>query len=413
MYWKYFNKYSDYVKRLGYILTKGIHSCPLAVYYPITTHYEAVDPCSIEKSRLLDRRLTEVCLKLSERQLDYDFINDDVISTSVIEASKIKIMNEEYKAVIFAGVSNIKDETAGKILDFLNFGGMALFCGKNELTNHEGIITEAIKNMMTHKNTVLLRDFTLEKRDTSEIDSEKLAQALYRFDIWDVKLKYPNCNIKYLKRQTDFGNLYFFINESRHKQEIETEFLDEGYIYEINLYNGEMNYICEYTGVLKLNFENYGERLIFISNEKIADIKNKPNLKIDRSELLFLNNWQISLNGKKISDTGLDDWFSLGFGLVSARAEYKTSFEIEKIWDNVMLDLGEVCCTAEVYLNGEHISDLIWEPYTADITPYITAGKNKLEIIVCNTNGQQFENRHYKSGLIGPVKIINNKYGEK
>lgn len=101
----------------------------------------------------------------------------------------------------------------------------------------------------------------------------------------------------------------------------------------------------------------------------------------------------------------------------------------------VMLDLGEVRETAEVYVNGQFVSTMAFGPYTCDLTGLLSAGENRLEVHVTNTwnnriagddlhpdrqryteypvkgynpNGSRSpyaESDLLESGLLGPVKI--------
>ena len=50
----------------------------------------------------------------------------------------------------------------------------------------------------------------------------------------------------------------------------------------------------------------------------------------------------------------------------------------------VVLDLGELNDIAEVWVNGEHAGVAWYPPYEVDITPYVKAGSNAVEIAVTN-----------------------------
>ena len=86
------------------------------------------------------------------------------------------------------------------------------------------------------------------------------------------------------------------------------------------------------------------------------------------------------------------------------------------------LDLGEVHDVAEVWINGKKAATLLLRPYRLDVTQYLQAGDNHLEVIVTNTLRNRlvgdgaagdpsfviFKNRMFylPSGMIGPVRII-------
>ena len=71
----------------------------------------------------------------------------------------------------------------------------------------------------------------------------------------------------------------------------------------------------------------------------------------------------------------------------SGTATYTTSFDLESLSEttHLMLDLGRVADIAEILVNGKSVATLWAPPFRADITPFVTTGKNDLAIKVTNT----------------------------
>ena len=75
------------------------------------------------------------------------------------------------------------------------------------------------------------------------------------------------------------------------------------------------------------------------------------------------------------------------------------------------LDLGSVSASCRVWLNGRRVADLPTPPWTVDVTDYLVAGANKVEIDVYNTAANFYRNIPTRyggappSGLMGPVEI--------
>ena len=114
----------------------------------------------------------------------------------------------------------------------------------------------------------------------------------------------------------------------------------------------------------------------------------------------------------------------------SGTATYKTSFQWspDRSGAETVLDLGQVCNMAHVYVNGKDLGLLWKEPYRMDISEALVEGDNTLEIKVTNSWGNQLigdsalplEKRATKtswefyspddplptSGLLGPVRIL-------
>lgn len=78
---------------------------------------------------------------------------------------------------------------------------------------------------------------------------------------------------------------------------------------------------------------------------------------------------------------------------------------------NILLDLGDVVASANVYVNGQLIGQKATSPWTFDLTDKLKAGENRIEILVYNTLGNHYLNTlsqyvgRTNSGLIGPVEI--------
>ena len=76
-----------------------------------------------------------------------------------------------------------------------------------------------------------------------------------------------------------------------------------------------------------------------------------------------------------------------------------------------MLDLGAVGQTAEVRLNGKYVGTRLFAPYRFDISEYVKAGENLLEITVANTCVYEQSDKFSRymlikpSGLLGPVTV--------
>ena len=77
----------------------------------------------------------------------------------------------------------------------------------------------------------------------------------------------------------------------------------------------------------------------------------------------------------------------------------------------VLLNLGDVAASAEVRVNGKPAGIKVAPPWTLDITPFVKAGGNLIEILVCNTLANHYTTvpTGYRgstvSGLLGPVQI--------
>lgn len=125
----------------------------------------------------------------------------------------------------------------------------------------------------------------------------------------------------------------------------------------------------------------------------------------------------------------LCDWRLHGLRWYSGFARYKTDIRIKKEPGRYVLNLGKAAYQAEVWVNGIHAGDRVWEPYSLDITDLLRDGDNELVVMISNSaaverqfmlvdegmglgwnrywnyDNIQREGQNLISGLIGPVKI--------
>jgi hypothetical protein len=110
----------------------------------------------------------------------------------------------------------------------------------------------------------------------------------------------------------------------------------------------------------------------------------------------------------------LGDWSKMGaLECYSGGMIYRKHFALsaEQTAGQVVIDLGRVCATAEVRINGQTAGVKIAPPWTVDISKLVKSGKNQIEVIVYNTLSNHYSTipTRYRgpldSGLIGPVSI--------
>jgi hypothetical protein len=87
----------------------------------------------------------------------------------------------------------------------------------------------------------------------------------------------------------------------------------------------------------------------------------------------------------------LGSWTGTGLASFAGEATYARTFRLDPALagKHIELDCGEVGVTAEVWVNGKHVDDRVWEPFRFDITSYLQPGENRLRIAVTNTDANE------------------------
>jgi len=108
------------------------------------------------------------------------------------------------------------------------------------------------------------------------------------------------------------------------------------------------------------------------------------------------------------------DWSAKGaLAQYSGGAWYRKTVMLPACGDDerVILDLGGVCATAEIRVNGRAAGFLVTPPWKVDISEQVTSGENRLEILVYNTLANHYSTiptrygGELSSGILGPVTI--------
>jgi len=119
----------------------------------------------------------------------------------------------------------------------------------------------------------------------------------------------------------------------------------------------------------------------------------------------------------------LANWNEWGLDMFSGFVDYTRNFDCNKRDGRIVLDLGKVNYTAEVWVNDKKVGAKIWPPFEFDITDYVKDGGNKVFIRIGNTlynTMRQYEGNkksqflwgwldfaedEKNSGLFGPVAV--------
>ena len=77
----------------------------------------------------------------------------------------------------------------------------------------------------------------------------------------------------------------------------------------------------------------------------------------------------------------------LGLDFYAGGICYKKQFLLEKTDEKeaIVLEIGPLSCAMQVFVNGQHVINLVTPPYRADITAFIQAGENEIKIVAHNT----------------------------
>jgi len=308
-WWKYYDRFTIYMSRLGHILSGGKHIAKILVLYPINsiwTNYVPQSRNDIGNVIEFDfNYLTDVLLRL---HFDFDYTDEDILSEAKVRDGKIIIRDEEFELLILPPLTHIKSSAFDKIKEFVNNGGKVIADtliptefleyeksdAQKKLSELFGVDPQKILHNfgngavfgVTHKNSN--GDvYVIEGRGLNiEREKEKLNEIILKCINPDVSIS--DENIFYLHRKKDGFDIYFFANVlQEHKGKVEISFEKVGKPEIWNPNTGEIEplfvyHIKEDRLYITLEFPPSESHIVVIKNEMPKSFISHTNLSIEK-----------------------------------------------------------------------------------------------------------------------------------
>ncbi len=124
-YWEHWQTFVDYVSRLSAVMSQGTHVADVALLYPLTTVHanwlrgdsftSAADECAMTTFAL--------ARQIYEAGIDFDFVDDNVLSQAVVRDGTLEIAGIRFRAVLLPPMTTIRRSTLAKLREFYDGGG--------------------------------------------------------------------------------------------------------------------------------------------------------------------------------------------------------------------------------------------------------------------------------------------------
>lgn len=245
-----FPSIARYIHRASYLLSQGRPAAQIAVYHPTSSMWLGNEESSTYVLKLMQQLL--------ENQRDFDFIDEYALSSLLVlkKGSFRNLSGQSYTTVIVPSAYSISKAALGRLQLFAVSGGQVVFLGREP-----SLIVEK-----TFLNASGPSDLSWAIREPSgeltPIVMESLPQP-------DVKFVQPCPFVKYVHRQLNDADLYFFFNESLEKQAFNAILAGSGHVQKWDAMTGEIEIL---TGInqdkrvmqLNLELEPYETKFIII-----------------------------------------------------------------------------------------------------------------------------------------------------
>jgi hypothetical protein len=417
--WRDLPAFNAYVARVQSVLQAGKPANDVLLYVPFHDFWQTNDNAMLKMfampgTWMESHPVHAVAMELERVGVGYDEVSDRLLVGAKVEGKDVMLGGNRYRAIVVPSCKTIHQTTAKKLLALAGDGAAVLFVGSPPGDLAGFAATERERNeyqaswqglgiLKTTKikggsggvkigkgivsKTVFLDDGLQSLRSKERLDTDPIAAT----------------NLRYVKRLMDDGTAYFVVNDS--PRLVETSVLfgggarsvsqcdpmvpdqvtwsvpwDRRYpriIVPVRLFPGESRVIRTFTspppenGKPSKSLTPAGEVVSVHGSWNVQFIEGGPVLpkSYETTDLKF---W-----------TTRDDPELKRF---AGTAKYSIMFEKPAVagatdWT---LDLGKVCESARVSLNGKPVATLFANPFRVPVTDYLRDGKNTLEIEVTN-----------------------------
>ncbi|MCM3699762.1 glycosylhydrolase-like jelly roll fold domain-containing protein [Paenibacillus macerans] len=399
--YRYYKHLNRYMNRISHLISGGRHVATAAVLYHAEAEWSG-------EAMYFHKPVK----KLMQHQIDCDVLPVDVLlETASVKDSKLTVNREDYECLIVPYAEALPAAMVRRLAEFAEQGLAVRFVDGLPLRSSEGSdISSELSCLADHRNV-------------KHAALDQLAQDLIAEGYYDVRVDKYEPYLRNYHYCHDELDVFMFFNEHP-QQTLSTRIIlpVQGDVY---AYDAFLNRLID----LNVSMENGAKavQLVLHPYESIV-LLHGPDLEgyaalprhTASAELELQGEWTVSTADSE-TYPHFKKWGELTaltnmsgpdhLPRFSGTFRYETEFEWDESVNHVLLDLGEVYETAEVWLNGEQAGVRISPPYRVEINGLIKKGRNKLVIEVTNTlvkDQRDFLSafaQQEPSGLIGPVKV--------
>ena len=393
-----------YTNRGGYLMAIGRPAAQVALYHPGNSIW-----LGGEAAQEADRSTTKLGWQLLEHQVDWDYFDDQSLSSvATLESGAFKnLSGQSYKAIVLPSMTVISRESLNRLHAFATHGGKVIFVGKTPT-----LVVD--KTFLNAKDVPDLSFATLVEK-TGDITPAVLAAL----PAPDVKLDSAFPRLTYTHRSWADGDMYYFFNESDQAESRMVTIVGHGKAQAWEMATGEIHPLAAatYEGdavTLPLTLGPYEAKVIVVGPLPAKTAAPEPAFTNGLTVATLDGDWSLDLDGKQTT-TPLKSWEELGTNGFTGPAIYKKQFNVIALPGkrHVYLEIARVSDYAKVTLNGKPLGEHAWQPYRWDATGVLKAGANDLQIEVDTTpaarmgaGGAPLPAVKAASGLLGDVKLV-------
>jgi hypothetical protein len=409
-FWNDLPALNNYVARVQSFLQSGKPDNDILLYFPIFDRYSDYNNLMLEHFDAINPRFNGTPFKtgaqtMLEKGFTFDFISDKQIKSALVYDGILKSTGgANYKTLILPGSKYIPVETFNNIINLADKGATIIIYGNlPENASGWGNIDSNREIFQHLKDQFKFSETSLSDIKQASVGSGKvligndLAKLLSFAGIRRESM--TENGLSFTRRNDKSGSDYFILNQ--------TNKTFEGWIpLQVKAKTaGLFNPLNGKKGIAESRISSSGNIEIYTRlSPGESTIARTFNSKVSGEKFIFYDtispakeiqgSWNVDFlqGGPQISASKiinkLVSWTELGGDAVkdfSGTVKYSITFnKPDGKADSWLLNLGKVCESAQIFLNGTRLAILIGPEYEVVIDKDMLKSKNELEIMVSN-----------------------------
>jgi len=390
---------------------------------------------------------------MRKKGFDYDYVSDNFLSEAKVSSGMIKLPGGSYKTLVVPTCNFMPEETLSIIINLISQGAKVVFVGSlpadvnglNEIAARREKF-ENLKDLLSLDADPF--EYASKKIDKGELFLGDLSQKM--FEELDIRSEsMVESGISFIRRQDEIGKIYFLSNlkpsdfsgwvvlaTDARSGSIFDPITGNSGTAQMRNNNGETEFFLQLESGQSLILRTYLNREVSGQHYNFYQPTGNP-VELRGPWSLELNDGVSQIDSDFVLDS-LISWTKLDnaeLTVYSGSGKYKLIFNLpDENAEDWCLDLGEVCESANVNINGRD-AGIWWSiPFRSNVGKYLKKGENTIEIEVTNLSanriadldrrgvkwkifenanvmglfGKPFDASNWKpkdSGLIGPVTL--------
>jgi len=376
IWWPYYNQISDYIKRMGWLMTDSVNQTPIAIlceayYLP----WKIVKP-------------------LYQNQIEFNYLENEILTSSAchIKGDILEVAQQKYKVLVIEDIQSINKNNQFILQAMIDSG-----------------IHVVVYNPQNEKIPLI------QYHPLKNID--EIIFLLDQLITRDSYLQPANYNLRISHIVKEKQHFYLLVNEGEEPIVSTLHLNIKGFIEVWDPWNGCIENNTNIRQGLKQN-----EIEIYLERRESKIIRVIPSVFIEKKEykidtkvlksteiIDFSSGWSMGMQKQKLQKIdSLKSWTQIQ----KVKEYVGTMFYQKELYlknvnsfIRIQLDLGKVGEIAHLYVNNKEVGVKMWSPYNFDITDFIQEGKNTIFVEIKNSLANHFNKANIDSGMIGPVII--------